>query len=245
MLLLLVLVNGGILLVTYAVMPQSNGWALFGGWLLNLLLIVVVCGGIGSKLRGNGAPIFLIILFAVYSLVYSVMGGQLPRLFRLRETPIIPARDADLEAYRNADVFHFSDGRVDLKQAARRVLSGRGRRVHYRVAPLLPPDWKRDDPIPAWVADSGLEASLPASWTEDYRGGFDAGFDSTYRDLVIETAQQRSLRTSRTCPILIWSAAPRDDFRRWGFWQLGFLLAIDMVGFGSLLWPSRARSPAP
>lgn len=244
--LLLLLTNAGILFITHKVMPQPSGWGLFGGWLLNLIIIFVLAGWIGGKLGGRGGGVFfLVILFAIYALVYGLTGGHLPRAFRLHETPVIPVRDADLDAYRDADVFHFSDGTVDVKRSATRILPGRRHHtLYYHVAPLLPPDWKPGDLIPAWVAQSGWNELPPASWKEAHRGGYAVGLDSTYRELTLETIQRHALKSSQTCPILHWSADPAKGFRSSAYWELGFLLAIDLLGFIFLIF-SVGRSTKP
>jgi hypothetical protein len=246
MTLLLLLVNAGILLVSHLMFPQSSGWALFGGWLLDLVVIFVLAGWIGSKLGGRGVLPILCILFAVYALVYGLMGGHIPRLFKVRETPVIPVRDADQDAHRSSDVFHFSDGRIELKYLGTRTLGGggRGMKSYYRCAPLVPADWKPSDPVTAWVVDCGGDVFLPASWKEDWRGGYEPGLDSIYRELVRETAAGRSLNSRADVPIVIWSQDPMRDFRRVAAWQLGFLLAIDLVGWVAVILAG-GKSPPP
>jgi hypothetical protein len=246
MTLLLLLTDAGVLLVTHQVMPQASGWGLFGGWLLNLIVIFVLAGWIGGKTGRSGAVMAVTILFAIYALVYGIAGGHIPRAFRLRETPVIPVRDADLDAYRDSDVFHFSDGTVDVKQSATRILTrrGSGSITYYHVAPLVPPDWKPGDLIPAWVGQSGWNEFPPASWKNDLRGGCDVGLDATYRTLALEAIQKHSLKSSRTCPILFWSADPAKEFRKSAYWELGFLLAINLLGFLSLIFPA-GQAPKP
>jgi len=54
-----------------------------------------------------------VVLFLGFGLYYHNLGGHLPALLVLRETPLISVRDAD--RYPGYDVYHLSDGRVNLK----------------------------------------------------------------------------------------------------------------------------------
>src|SRR5256885_1674316 len=85
MVLYLALTNAGLVTLTHLLGPQKNGLAMFGIWLLQLILILGLGAWANGKTGGRGWLFILVILFAVYGLVYSLMLGHIPKVFRLRE----------------------------------------------------------------------------------------------------------------------------------------------------------------
>jgi hypothetical protein len=239
MMLYVLLSTAGIVGLNHLMMPQRNGLAIFGVWLLNLILIIVLAGWFSGRTGGRGWIPILVMAYAVYSLVYGVMLGHIPRLFFLRESPPISVREADHGAY---DVYHFSDGHVDLTQVARTTLRGRNGSFTYLVAPLVSEDWKRGDRITAWVGESSLDSLIPGSWTENHRGGYRLGLDGTYEDLVKDRVRSRSLPASPTAPILQWSPDPKGGYLKEGWIELGIFIAIGLVGLVSVLISGRRRA---
>jgi hypothetical protein len=234
MLAFLALTNVGMMVVTHWVMPQREGWGMFGGWLLNL---VVIFGSFALCNRGNQGWLLLSIPFAVFALMYGIVGGHIPRAIRVRESPVLPVADADRPEQR-FDVWHFSDGKIEMKYAGSERVRARSMSIYYHVAPVVPADWKPSDKVPAWVVSSEGNGPYPESWDHDYRGGYDAGLDSRFREIVQNTARRRSLQTSETAPLLIWSEDPKKAFMSVAWIELGFLLAIDLVGIVMVLWPA-------
>jgi len=235
MTLYLALTNVGIIAIAHTMVPQHNGLAKFGIWILQLILILGLTAWVNGKTGGRGLLFVLVIGFSVYSLVYGLMLGHIPRLFALRETPLIPVRDAARPEYFGFDVYHFSDGKVGLKYVSHRTLAGKNGRSHYYLAPLLPPDWKRGDRIPAWVGESDLGLGVPEYWTEDWRGGYRIGLDSKFEDMLQDRDMDSDLRSQSGAPILTWSKDPKREFIRVGYGELAFFLAIDLIGLVSLL----------
>jgi len=233
--------TAGIIGLNHLMMPQQHGLAIFGVWLLNLILIFSLAAGFYRKTGGRGWIPLLVIAYAVYSLVYGIMLGHIPRLFLLRESPPISVLDADHPPHDSYDVYHFIDGRVDLTQVARTSLKGRNGTVFYHVAPLVSADYRRGDRITAWVGDADLENLIPGAWKENLRGGYRLGLDGTYEDLVRDQVRSKSLPAGPTAPILHWSADPRSGFLRKGFIELAIFLAIGLVGLLAVLIPDRRR----
>jgi hypothetical protein len=228
--------------LNHLMMPQRNGLALFGVWLLNLILILGLAGWFNGRTGGRGWMPILVIAYAVYSLAYGVMLGHIPRLFFLRESPLLSVHDAGHPPHDAYDVYHFSDGHVDLSQVARTTLRGRNGSVTYLVAPLVSEDWKRGDRITAWVGESSLDSLIPGSWAVNNRGGYRLGLDGTYEDLVKDRIRSRSLLASPTAPILQWSPDPKGGYLREGWIELGIFIAIGLVGLVSVLIPGRSSS---
>lgn len=144
-------------------MPYRTGGGMFLGWLLCLIALAVTGGGLAKlKLGSSGAFFLPFLLFAIFSCVYGIVGGQLPRLLVLRETPLLSTADAALPAHRTSHVFHLSDGHVPPKyHSTRRVSRKMSAAGRYHVAPIVPPGWKESDPVPAWAVGEGQASSPP------------------------------------------------------------------------------------
>lgn len=235
----LALTNVGLVILTHLVGPLKNGLAMFGVWLLQLILIMGLAGWVNEKMGGRGWLFIVVILLAVYGLVYGLMLGHIPTLFRLRETPVIPVRDAARPEYADCDVFHFADGSVDVAHIRRRTTVGRNGRVNCFLAPVLPPDWKSGDPVPAWVGGSEISNLRPGCWDEDWRGGCRIGLDPTYEEMAREESSRHA--SAPNAPVLTWSKDPAADLRRVGLWELGIFLAIDAFGLVSVFLGSGVK----
>lgn len=237
----IVMTNVGILAVTHWLMPQREGGALFGGWMLNLV-VIFVSAGIASKAGAPGGAMFApLILLAVYSLVYGMVGGHIPHALRLRESPVMPVADAGTQEY---DVYRFSDGRVDPKHIEHLSIPGRGR-MHYYAAPVVPPGWKPGDQVPAWVVASSKDPGYPANWDQELRGGYVPGLDEKYRELIEKASANKATPTRPSAPVLFWSEDPRSGYMATAWWELGGLILIDLVGIaGAIFFIIRPEPPA-
>src|SRR5262249_23919209 len=152
----------------------------------------------------------------------------------LRESPAISVNDADQPPNDAFDVYHFSDARVYLKGAFRRIERGRNGSITYWVAPLGPPDWKRGDRITAWVGHSGEDLYAPASWQEELGGRYRLGLDNTFEEMIREAVKADRVKASQTSPILEWSRDPRADYRQQGIIELCIFGAIGLVGLAAV-----------
>ncbi|HZF00129.1 MAG TPA: hypothetical protein VE981_24175 [Planctomycetota bacterium] len=234
MTLYLALTTAGLIALTHLVGAQKNGLAMFGIWLLQLILIMGLAGWVNGKMGDRGGALFIvIILFAIYSLVYGLLLGHIPQLFRLRETPVIPLSDAAKPEYAGFDVFRFSDGKVDIRHIQRRTTVARNGRVNYFMAPVLPPDWKSGDPVPAWVAGEDINGNRPGSWDEDWRGGYRIGLETHYQEMVESSGP--SHKTAPNAPILTWSKEPKAELLRVAWLEFGGFLLIDAIGLIAVL----------
>src|SRR5690242_11656705 len=113
MLAFLALTNIGILAVTHWLGPQREGWALFGCWLLNLVVVGVSAAVAGKAVWEAPWSFVVIILLAIYACVYGMAGGRAPRVLRTRESPVTAIADVGKDS-QPFDVWHFSDGRINL-----------------------------------------------------------------------------------------------------------------------------------
>lgn len=231
--------NAGILGINAAMIPYASGGTMFLGWLLGLIVVVVAAGAVSKKLSGAAGPFVAVILLAVLSLVYAALGGRLPKALFLRESPAISVSDADLPAHAGCDVFHFTDGRVHptlrgLRSQTTKTRGFAARTVSYQVAPLVPEGWKASDPIPAWVAAVG---ALPASWSQDLRGGYRVDSEPLYREIIEETTARHRLTSRGGAPILVWERDPRAALLAIARVELGILIAADLVILASLVVP--------
>src|SRR6185295_10438597 len=230
MLAFLALTNVGILAVTHLMGPQRSGWALFGCWLLNLGVVGVAAAIVGKAPFEAPGSFVVLILLALFACIYGVVGGRAPKVFSLRESPLLAIADVGTDPQK-FDVWRFSGGRINLDLVAHREMWMRNHRLHYYAAPVLPADWKKGDPIPAWVVHSSGSFGVPESWKKECSGGY----DEEYRKLVEDTSRSRSLNTRANAPILTCSDDPRNDFLGTAWFELGALLLIDLVGVVSAL----------
>ncbi len=237
----IVMTNVGIIAVTHWLMPQGAGWALFGGWLLNLV-VIAVSAGIASSAGASSSAMFVpFILLAVYSLVYGIIGGHIPRAFRLRESPVMTVADAGKQVY---DVYRFSDAHVETKHLEHLTVPGRGR-LYYYAAPVVPAGWKPGDPVPAWVVHSSKQPGYPADWDKEFRGGYDPGFDDRYRELMEGASRNKATPTSPNAPVLMGAEDPRSGFMSTAWWELGGLILIDLVAIGMAIFAALRPEPPP
>jgi len=244
MTLYLALTNIGIIGLSHLGMPQRSGAAMFGVWILQLILIFGLAGWFNRRLGGRGWLPILVIAFAILALIYGLLLGHIPRVFLVRESPLVTVSEAAQPSTAENDVFFFSDARVDLDHVYRRKLRNRGGSVTYLVAPLVPIERRSGDPVTAWVAATGLTPEIPASWREKLRGGYRVGLDSLYEEIVEEHVRAGPLRSSPGAPILVWSGDPKGDFRTAGFLELSLFLAIDAVGLVTVLLSGRGKAGA-
>jgi hypothetical protein len=222
--------SGAIVGINALMMPYGGGGTLFLGWLLCLGAIVIAAAALFRRHAAGGGAIVAVILLAVASLLYGVYGGRLPGVFGIRETPPIPAAEADRPEHARADVFHFADGRVHPKYHGLRVQTVRRRgsssTFHYRVAPLVPDGWKESDPVPAWAA---VEGARTDAWSRDCRGGYRSGEETLFRELIDETAARHKLTTRGTAPILVWTDDPRGALMGLVKIEIWTLIGVDVA----------------
>src|SRR5258706_6811731 len=132
-LILIAVTNIAIVFITWCLLPSTNGFAMFVAWVLNVIVTLVAAVLTEKRLKGGGMLIVPIAGYILFSLVYGIMGGRIPKVFRIRETPTISVKEAD--RYPGHDVYHFSDGRVNTRYASLRRMGGRPRRYYYHAAP--------------------------------------------------------------------------------------------------------------
>jgi hypothetical protein len=225
-----------------AMMPYRTGGGMFLGWLFCLLALAVT-GGLLAKIKlGSSGAFFLpFLLFAVFSCVYGIVGGQLPRLLVLRETPLLSAADAALPAHESSHVFHLSDGLVLRKyhstQRVSRKMSAAGR---YHVAPIVPRGWKESDPVPAWAVGEGPGEFPSDAWRQDVGGGYRCIADATYREMI---AGGR-LTSKPGAPLLFLTEHPREALLADARFELWCLLGVAGLSLASgvLLFIRRGRN---
>jgi hypothetical protein len=148
-------VNAGLLAVRHLVLTGRDGWSLFGAFVVDSA-IVLFSSLKASELLGRRKLMAVpVVLFLGYGFYYHNLGGHLPALLRLRETPVIAVKEAD--RYPRYDVFHLADGHIDLKSefgwSFTRPKSGGT--LYYRVAPIVPEGWTKSDRVTLWAAEIG------------------------------------------------------------------------------------------
>lgn len=235
-LLYVVVVTAGILGIHTLMMPYGSGGTMFLGWLLTVGVLVISSGAVARRISASGVLFFAVIAYAVLSLIYSAMGGMLPRILGIRETPAIAVAEADRPEHARAHVFHFTDGRVALNYEGTEVLSRKRGRITYYVAPVVPEGWKATDPVPAWVAaESWRTEGVSTGWKSPWRGGYRIRPEIAFDRLVRETAGRHRLVTAPNAPILVWSQDPRADLDSRVKAELWSVVVVDLVVLASLI----------
>jgi hypothetical protein len=197
-------VNAGLLAVRHVVLTGRGGWSLFGAFVADAAIVLFSALKANALLGGRKMIAVPVVLFLGFGIYYHNFGGHLPALVVLRETPVIPVKDAD--RYSGYDVYHLSDGRVDLRGETTWSFRGKGpKTLYYRVAPVVPEGWSKSDRITLWVAEIGFYTSAPDSWGQPLRGGLKMDDDANLRRLVDEDAEKRGFHSVPGAAIISWS----------------------------------------
>ncbi len=220
-------------------MPYRTGGGMFLGWLL-CLAAVAVTGGVLAKagLGSSGSFFAPFLLFAIFSCVYGVLGGQLPRLLLLRETPPIPLAEAAQPAHHASHVFHLRDGLVQRRHHWRRRVSRKMSAGSYHVAPIVPEGWKESDPVPAWAVGEGTGEFPSEAWRKGVGGGYRCIADATYRDMI----EHGPLASSPGAPLLVLDEHPREALLAAARVELWGLLAAAGLSLLSGVLPLARRN---
>ena len=225
-------------------MPYRTGGGMFLGWLLCLLALAVTGGTLAKVRLGSSGSFFLpFLLYAFFSCIDGIVGGQLPRLVTLRETPVIPVVEADQPAYETSHVFHFSDGNVlkryrSTSRVSRKMLAA----GYYHAAPVVPEGWKESDPVPLWAVGEFPGQAFPDAWMNPVRGGYRRISDATYRDLIAGNG----LTSRPRAPMVVLDDHPREALLADARVELWWLLAAAGLSLASGAWLLvRPRSAAP
>jgi hypothetical protein len=222
--------------------PYRTGGGMFLGWLLCLAALAAAGGVLAKWKLGDSGRFFLpFLLFALYSCLYGILGGLLPRLVTLRETPAISVAEAGQPAYETSDVFHFSDGNVlkryrSTRQVSRRMLAA----GFYHAAPVVPEGWKESDPVPLWAVGEFQGKAFPDDWTKPVRGGYRLISDATYRNMI----EGNGLTSQPRAPMVILDEHPREALLSAARIELWGLVAVWGLSLAVPLLLALRRKPA-
>jgi len=223
--------------INAAMMPYRTGGGMFLGWLL-CLIAVAVSAGVAAKLSPEGAWFLPVILFALFSCVYGIVGGNIPRLVFLRETPLLTVKEAAQPPHDSADVFHFSDGRVSkryhwTRRVSRKMLAA----GFYHVAPVLPEGWKESDPITLWAVGEANGEFPSDAWRKAGSGGYREISDATYRNMIEDGVARSHLVSAPRAPLIQLEDDPREALRKAGRFELWCFVGVLAVSLVILLLP--------
>jgi hypothetical protein len=234
----------GIVGINAAMLPYRSGGGMFLGWLL-CLASIGVSAAVVSKGLGEGSRFFApVLLFAISSCLYVVMGGRLPKLLSLRETPVISVKDADQPPHAAADVFHFSDGHVHPRYRWTRTLRTRRGPYSYHVAAVVPEGWKESDPVTLWAVDQGVGERRPESWGREARGGYRAVSEAMLDEYIRDGTARNHLVASARAPMILWEDHPRESLLAIARTEFWILLAVNVLSLATLALPLLRRKRA-
>ena len=225
-------------------MPYRTGGGMFLGWLLCLIALAVTGGLLAKAGLGSAGPFFLpYLLLAFFSCLYGIVGGQIPRLLALRETPPIPVAEASQPAHQSSHVFQITDGHVLGRHHGTRRVSRKMNAGRYHVAPIIPEGWKESDPVPAWAVGEGKGEFPSEAWRKAVGGGYRCIADATYRDMI----EEGRLKSVPGAPLLVLDEHPREALLAAARFELWWLLAaggLSLLG-GLLPFVRRPKTGAP
>jgi hypothetical protein len=236
--------NAATVAIHAAMMPYRTGGGMFLGWLLCIAAFAVTAAVV-SKRTGQGGGLFLpFLLFCIFSCLYGVVGGRLPRLWSLRETPVLTVKEADRPPHAASHVFHFSDGHIDRRYHNFAIHRTKVGRTSSHVAPIVPEGWQESDPITLWAVGERNDGSSFMPWSRDARGGYTPASVAEYEQLIRDEISRHSLVSSPTAPMILLSDDPRPSLLAAARMELWALLAVNVLSMGGLLLPFVRRKPA-
>jgi len=233
--------------INAAMMPYRTGGGMFVGWLLCLAAIAASAGLLSKLMPGRGGVLFLpVFLLFIYSCLYAVLGGQMPRLLSLRETGVISVTEADQPPHESSDVFHFSDGRVSRRYHWTRSISRKMRAGSYHVAPVVPEGWRESDPITLWAVGEGSGEFPSDAWRKSGVGGYRAISDATFRDMIEQGVSSSRLVSRPRAPLVFLDDHPREALLSAARFELWGLLGVSVLSLAALVLPLlRGKRAAP
>jgi hypothetical protein len=231
--------------INASMMPYRSGGGMFFGWLLCLAAMAITGGVLSKVMLGKGSHLVIPFFFlSLYSCLYGVLGGQLPRLISLRETGVISVTEADQPPNQSRHVFHFADGRVHPNYHWTREISRKMRAGSYHVAPIVPEGWKESDPVPVWAVGEGDGRFPSEAWTKTGVGGYRAISDATYRDMIEQRASSSRVVSKPNAPLLFLDDHPREALLAAARFELWGLLGAHVLSCAFLALPLLQRKPA-
>lgn len=126
---------------------------------------------------------------------------------RLRSRALVTLNVAEAPGHPEATLFRFLDGHVltDREGHFERVTRTRNSttRTNYFVAPLVPESWRAGDPVPAWVATTGVANSWNRPWRCGARIDVPPDADNGYRR-ALRKCEEKGLTSVPGAPFVEW-----------------------------------------
>lgn len=140
---------------------------------------------------------------------------------------------SDAPKYTSETVFYFLDGKVMKDYLGYEPIMGRRYKVgDAYVAPIVPDDWKPNDPVPAWAY---AEYKYPDAWDEELRAGIREAYDGIKEEAVKDAETSYHIRSVEDAPILMWTAQPERELHFYrGLNRIVFI--VFLVVFSLVFW---------
>lgn len=224
--------------VLMSVIPVALGFLSYG---LGMgILVVLSLAGLSLGYRAGILSILGATFAALLPAALAVGGAD--DLKAARRVSVAEIAVADAPRRTDAQVLLFSDVRVAsefvVTWTTRR--SPGGQELHYAMAPLVPADWQRGTPVPAWRVCSGGDAdwcrwalSHPVRATQR----LNAADEERYRPGVAEMTQRFGLTSAPGAPLLQLTTPPAERAEA----AVTGMIVMPILGFvvwllGLLLW---------
>ncbi|MCW6035613.1 hypothetical protein K4A83_04915 [Spirulina subsalsa FACHB-351] len=187
----------------------------------------------------SGWQLVISIIFIVLSGISGVLGGQYYEVARGETVEQISVSEA--VNYPKATIFYFNNGAVNNNAVtiySRRVRNSADRTTryyYYFVAPIVPSDWRIEDPISLWAACSTTASSINPcrrDWQVLHQAGLrvDSGSNSYYKQAIQKATEDYSLQANSDAPIIEWVADPIAALKQKRFLFL-IMISVSNIAF--------------
>jgi len=136
--------------------------------------------------------------------------------------------------YPDASIFSFKDGFVKkeflgVKDEYIKTKKSIIKIYSCYVAPVVPLNWKKEDPIPLWV---GLYRDKEkGTWDNDYRRGFRISkYKNYFMMAILDAEKKHGIKSLKNAPLIIWTNNPSNEL------NTKIIISSLISGFFILVW---------
>lgn len=230
--------TGALAFVVITALPVALGFVSYGLGLGTLAALTFT--GLLLSYRAGILSTFIAIFVALLPAALAVGGAD--DLKTARRTVVAEVGVSEAPTHGDVQVLLLRDARVAAEFAARwtsRPTSG-GAEQHHAAAPLVPPDWQRTTPVPAWrVCSGGAAGWCEHALAQPVRAArrLTATEAARYRDGIADAERRFGLVSAPAAPLLQLTTPPADRARA----AVTGMVFVPLAGFvawllGLLIW---------
>lgn len=193
--------------------------------MLAIMVVLPLTWWIGHRVSG-GKKLGVAVGIALFTGFFMAGGAKATYHYWFGRT--VSVSIAEAPRHPEADTLEFEDGevRADLHYARVWTTTSKDRKTgttstttHYRtVAPIVPPGWTPEQPVPAWAVTRSHGAP-PERWIGARVGlRADPGDEESFREAIASAEWRHGLRTAPGAPMLEAFTPELISRYRWAFW---------------------------